>query len=89
MAPRTHRNTLQLDFEIFYSRMELILGQGGFGILSLASNCWFGTLGVITENWPYSTGRLVTLNADGTAKHDLVVVFRDADTVWSRWVRWR
>ena len=48
--------------------------------LSRVSDRWFGTCGAITGNWRYSTGGLVTLNADGTAKHDLVVVFNAAGT---------
>ena len=80
MAPRTHRNALQSDFEILWSRIESILGQGGFGNLSWVSDRWFGTCGAITGSWRYSTGRLVTPNADGTAKRDLVVVFHAAGT---------
>ena len=48
--------------------------------LSRVSDRWFGTCGAITGNWHYSTGGLVTLNADGSAKHDLVVVFNALGT---------
>ena len=48
--------------------------------LSRVSDRWFGTCGAITGNWRYSTGGLVTLDADGTAKHDLVVVFNAVGT---------